>query len=95
MLATSLEGEVHTTFVAKVDSVHRRLRFHLVGIPDVPLEKVTLDLFGGTRGVIVDNGGVCSGTPRVKAFFTAQNGRTDTVRPLVRSRCASARRRGH
>jgi hypothetical protein len=95
MLATSLDGEVHTTFVAKADSVHRRLRFHLAGIPDVPLEKVTLDLFGGKRGLIVDSGGVCSGTPRVNAFFTAQNGRTDVVRPQVASRCASARRRGH
>jgi hypothetical protein len=90
MLATSLEGEVHATFVAKVDSVHRRLRFHLANIPDVPLEKATLDLFGGKRGVIVDSGGVCSGTPRVDAFFTAQNGRTDTMRPRVASRCAPA-----
>jgi hypothetical protein len=94
VLATSLEGEVHMTLVAKINSVHRRLRFHLAGIPDVPLEKVTLDLFGGKRGVIVDSGGLCSGNPRAEAFFTAQSGRTEAVRPWVASGCASASHRG-
>jgi hypothetical protein len=90
VLAITLKGEVDATFVARVDSVHRRLRFRLNGIPDVPLDKVALDLFGGKRGMIVDNGGVCSAKARVKASLTAQNGRAASLDPRVQTHCRGA-----
>jgi len=89
VLAVSLEGEVQATFVAEVDSVHRRLRLRLGGIPDVPLEKVAIDLFGGKRGVIADTGGICGGKPRARVTLAAQNGRTESLDPRLKTRCGS------
>jgi hypothetical protein len=95
VLAVRLKGQVEAASVAQIDSVHGRLRLRLKAIPDVPLAKAVLDLYGGKRGLIVDNGAICAGRRRANVVLEGQNGRMETLRPRVASRCASARQRGH
>jgi hypothetical protein len=55
------------------------------GIPDVPLNKLTLNLSGGPKGALTTTTGVCAGSPTVEAQYGAHSGATgkETVKATV------------
>ncbi len=81
------EGQpIAVELAGKTDSVKGALRNTFEAVPDVPVTKFSLELFGGKRGLIVMSSGFCS-APRAGVRFDAQNGKTYDTTPRVVAKC--------
>jgi hypothetical protein len=80
--------------VGKNDSVHGALRNTFEVVPDVPVNRFHLQLFGGKRSLIELSSGLCR-NPRAAFNFTAQNGRVYDTAPKVKTSCGNGSRKNH
>jgi len=87
-LVASLDGQVRVDLVGRVDSVRGRIRNTFQALPDAALSKVVLTMSGGRRGLFVNTGGVCAGTPRAEAGLIGHNAESRDLRVRVRTDCA-------
>lgn len=71
----------------RTDSVRASLRNTFDFVPDVPVSKFRLELFGGKRGLIVNSRDICSRTYRATAKFKGQNGKKADLRPPMENDC--------
>jgi hypothetical protein len=59
--------------------------------PDAPVDKFTLNMQGGKKGLLVNSTNLCQGTYRATAKFTGQNGKALTLHPALQSSCKGRR----
>jgi hypothetical protein len=93
-LAAALNGpQISITLAGKIDSVHKKgtegsqIRNTFSVVPDAPVEKFTLELKGGKKGLLVNSTDVCKGTHKALAAFTGQNGKLDEYEPVLKAQC--------
>jgi hypothetical protein len=89
-LVAELNGQIRVLLNGKVDTGKEdglRNTFSLV--PDAPVSKFTLEMFGGKKGLIVNSENLCSPRAKTKAVadFTAQNGKVYDTNPVVGNSC--------
>lgn len=101
-LVAELDGQIRVLLNGKVDSGKENgVRNTFEAVPDAPVTKFTLELFGGKRGLIVNSENLCRRQAKVHALahFVAQNGRVFNAKPKVRNSCKRHRegggRKGH
>lgn len=93
-LVASLGGQVDIELVGRIDSVRGKgIRSTFEVVPDAPVTKFTLDMFGGRRSLIVNSTNICRFAGRATVRFSAQNGRRLSFRPKVANSCSKKRRR--
>jgi hypothetical protein len=93
-LVISLGGQVPIVLDGRVDSVHGGIRTTFETVPDAPVSKFVLEMQGGKKGLLVNSRDICAGTNRATAKFTAQNGKLEDSRPVLRNgRCGKAKHR--
>jgi hypothetical protein len=79
-IVADLHGPIHVTLVGFVDSVGkkgseiRRVRTRFANVPDAPVTKFTMNLFGGKRGLIENSDDLCRKKRVAKVRLAAQNG---------------------
>ncbi len=78
---------IQIELVGRVSSARRALRNTFDVVPDAPVTKFRLELFGGKRGLIVNSRDICKHTYRATAKFDGQNGRVHDIRPKVANDC--------
>jgi hypothetical protein len=98
-LAMDLEGQVDFELIGRVDSVNSRLRTTFEGVPDAPVSRVTFDLLGGRKGLLINSESLCGSRKRATVRMAGQNGDVVKKTPKLRAACGSrasrrARRRG-
>jgi hypothetical protein len=100
-LAAALNGpQISITLAGKIDSVHvkgtegSRIRNSFEMVPDAPVEKFTLELKGGKKGLLVNSTDVCKGTHKALAAFTGQNGKLDEYEPALKAQCGKGKKSG-
>ena len=100
-LAAALNGpQIDITLAGKIDSVHKkgtegsRIRNTFSVVPDAPVERFTLELRGGKKGLLVNSTDVCKGTHRALAAFTGQNGKLDEYEPALKAQCGGKGKKG-
>jgi hypothetical protein len=89
-LVVDLKGQIEVVLDGKVDTGKEDgLRTTFQSVPDAPVSKFTLNLYGGKRGLIVNSENLCSPKAKVKAVsnLTAQNGKTYDTHPKVGNSC--------
>jgi len=86
-LVADLNGQIDVDLVGHIDSKNRGLRATFVGVPDAPIEKFTLTMLGGRKGLLVNSTDTCAGKHRATVLFTGQNGKQAKSRPAVRASC--------
>jgi hypothetical protein len=92
-IVADLKGPVEVILVGYVDSVGpknsetRHLRTTFAKVPDAPVTKFTMNLFGGKRGLLVNSRDLCQTNRRVKLRLTAQNGRARNSTPVIATGC--------
>ena len=96
-LVASLRGPDHQPIevqvAGRIDSVNGGIRSTFETVPDQPVSSFTLTMQGGKKGLLVNSLNLCTGKPqRVKAIFGAQNGRSATLRPVLKNACKKARK---
>jgi hypothetical protein len=88
-LVASLDGQIHVDLVGKTDSVKGALRNTFEGVPDAPVSRFHLELFGGKRGLIEIGSGFCA-HPRASVHLDAHSGKIDDTEPVVASTCSKS-----
>jgi hypothetical protein len=82
-----------------ISSLHRKgsdvsqIRTTFAAVPDQPVTKFTLRMFGGKKGLLVNSTNLCKGTHRAISTFVGQNGRRYQTRPAVKARCGKKGRK--
>jgi hypothetical protein len=96
-LAAALNGpQISITLAGTIDSVHKKgsegsqIRNTFALVPDAPVEKFTLELRGGKKGLLVNSTDVCKGTHKALAAFTGQNGKLDEYEPELKAQCGKS-----
>ncbi|HET7418625.1 MAG TPA: hypothetical protein VFJ61_13465 [Solirubrobacterales bacterium] len=93
-IVADLRGPIHVTLVGFVDAVHKkgsevsRIRTRFANVPDAPVTKFTMNLFGGPkRGLLVNSRDLCKTGRRAKIRLLAQNGRVQESNSRLRTSC--------
>lgn len=92
-LVADLNGQIHLTLVGFIDSVKKkgenvsRVRARFLTVPDAPVSKFVLNMFGGERGLLQNSANLCETPQRAVVRMDGQNGKTHDFRPRVGVRC--------
>ncbi len=80
-VVADLHGPIHVILVGFVDAVHKkgseqsRIRTTFANVPDAPVSRFELKLFGGSRrGLLVNSKPLCKTNRLAKVSYNAQNG---------------------
>ncbi len=77
---------IEIELAGKTDSVKGALRNTFEAVPDVPVTKFSLELFGGKKGLIEMSSGFCA-APKAAVSFTGQNAKVSESSPKVAAKC--------
>jgi hypothetical protein len=86
-IVADLRGPIHVTLVGFIDSVQGRVRTRFLSVPDAPVTKFKMNLFGGNRGLIENSRNLCAARPRAEIRLKAHNGRSTVTRPHIGLPC--------
>jgi hypothetical protein len=74
-VVADLHGSIHIILVGFVDAKNARLRTTFANVPDAPVSKFSLNLYGGKRGLLVNNRNLCKSKNEATVLMDAQNGK--------------------
>jgi hypothetical protein len=92
-IVADLHGPIHVIVVGFVDAVHKkgseisRTRTRFLSVPDAPVSKFTISLFGGKRGLLQNSRNLCTHKQRAKISLRGQNGRGQTGPLALKTSC--------
>jgi hypothetical protein len=98
-IVADLHGPIHVTLVGWVDSVQKkgteisRVRTRFANVPDAPVTKFTMNLFGGKRGLIENSANLCKAKRVAKVRLAAQNGRVRNRGVVIATGCGGKKKR--
>jgi hypothetical protein len=98
-VVADLKGQIDIVLVGHLDSVGAkgsevaRIRTVFPAVPDAPVRKFALRIFGGKRGLLVNSVSLCTAPRRAKVRLVGQNGRQINFNQVVKSSCANSKRR--
>jgi hypothetical protein len=94
-LALDLYGQIHIEATARIDAIRGGLRTTFSTIPDAPLGTVTLDLRGGSKGLIQNSENLCAATKKASVKMIGQNGITTNIAVPLQAPCGKAAKKKH
>lgn len=97
-IVADLHGPIDIVLVGFVDAVQKkgtetsRIRTRFMNVPDAPVSKFTMSLFGGKkRGLLVNSRDLCDTGRRAKVQLVAQNGREQISNTRIATSCKKPR----
>ncbi len=72
-MALDLHGQFDIEAVGRIDSLNGRLRTTFETVPDVPVSRITLDLLGGAKGLLVNSESLCGEAKKATVQMIGQN----------------------
>jgi hypothetical protein len=98
-LVTDLRGVANQPIkieaAGRIDSVRGGLRTTFDFVPDAPLTKVVLSMYGGKKGLLVNSRDICAKPYEAQVQFNAHNGREVLASPRLHAKCHGASRGKH
>ncbi len=91
-LVLDLRGQFRIEQVGFVDSRHGRIRTRFTQIPDAPISRVVLKLFGGERGLLENSADLCARKRKARLTLVGQNGRQTAGDSAIRTSCQTSGR---
>jgi hypothetical protein len=83
---------IEVNLVGRIDSVNGGIRSTFDAVPDQPVSSFVLRMQGGKKGLLVNSRNLCGSVNKVNANFTAQNGRTSSLRPKLQNSCKKTKK---
>ncbi|HXS33767.1 MAG TPA: hypothetical protein VN758_08350 [Solirubrobacterales bacterium] len=83
---------LHFEAAGRTDSIHGGIRNTFDFVPDAPFAKLTAQLQGAGKGLLVNSRDICAKPYRATVKYTAHNGLTYTEHPLLKAKCPKARK---
>jgi hypothetical protein len=93
-LVADLGGQIRVSLVGRIDSIRGGIRNSFELVPDAPVSKFTLQMQGGKKGLLVNSRNLCKSVNKAQADFSAQNGKSAALRPVLRNGCKKSSRKG-
>lgn len=90
-LVADLRGQIHVVLVGFIDAKNERIRNTFATVPDAPVSKFRIQLYGGKRGLLINNRDLCKSSHRAKFQFDGQNGKTADSISNIAIGCAAHR----
>jgi hypothetical protein len=93
LVAALHSKDIDINLVGFISSLHKKgsevsqIRNTFAAVPDAPVERFTLELFGGKKGLLVNSTNICKGTHKAISEFTGQNGKLYDTEPAVQAQC--------
>ena len=95
-LVADLRGQVEIVLDARIDTVHGGLRTTFETVPDAPVTKFTLSLYGGDKGLLANSRPLCKAPLVAVEKMSGQNGVVLNKKTRLRVSCgARASHRRH
>jgi hypothetical protein len=97
-MVVDLEGQIDVQLVGKIDSVRGRLRTTFGSVPDAPVERFTLNLHGGKKGLLINSINLCARPRWADVRMTGQNRIRSQRNTKLQTKCGngnSSKRRLH
>jgi hypothetical protein len=94
-MVVDLNGQIHVTLVGFIDSVgkkgseKRRVRTRFANVPDAPVSKFVLNLYGGKRGLLENSVNLCKHPGEASVLMDAQNGKVEDFDTPFAADCAT------
>jgi len=83
---------IRVDLVGRTDSLKGALRNSFEAVPDAPVSRFHLELFGGKRGLVINSRDVCARPYRASIVLRAHSGKVGNLHPLVHNdRCGPKR----
>jgi hypothetical protein len=79
---------IELELVGRIDSIRGGIRSTFDLVPDQPVNKFILNMFGGKKGLIINSRDVCAHTYRAVANFNGQNGKIHDFQPPLKASCS-------
>ena len=86
-IVADLRGPIHVTLVGFVDSVRGRVRTRFLSVPDAPVSRFEMNLFGGRRGLIENSEDLCAKKPVARVRLAAQSGKVKAQNLAIETSC--------
>ncbi|HET8815693.1 MAG TPA: hypothetical protein VFM51_12165 [Solirubrobacterales bacterium] len=92
-IVADLRGPIRIVLVGFIDAVQKegtensRVRTRFLRVPDAPVTRFEMNLFGGKRGLIENSANLCKAKRRAEIKLRAQNGRELITKPVIRMGC--------
>ncbi len=94
LVAALHSGKINIDLDGRIDSAKGgRIRNTFEAVPDAPVTKFTLEMFGGKKSLLVNSTNLCKGTHRAISEFTGQNGKAYDTTPALTARCGKKGKR--
>jgi hypothetical protein len=93
LVAALHSRDIDIVLVGFISSLHKKgspvsqIRTTFAAVPDQPVTRFTLQMFGGKKGLLVNSTNLCKGTHRAIGEFTGQNGKVEVFKPTVANSC--------
>ncbi len=96
-LVAELNGQIKILLVGKIDTgANHGIRSTFEAVPDAPVSRFELSMKGGeTYGLLENSENLCKASEASRqaiARFTGQNGKVESVKPVVANQCGKAGR---
>ena len=90
-VVVSLHGLFDVVAVGEVRSRKGRITTTFNNLPDAATSKIVVSLYGGKKGLLVNNTDLCAKKRKADSRLKGQNGRRLVSRPVVKMRCPKGR----
>jgi hypothetical protein len=96
-IVADLHGQIHIVLVGYIDSVKTgpetsRVRTRFLHVPDAPVTRFTMQLFGGKKGLIENSQSLCAHPRRAELKLKAQNGKSRTSNLPIGLPCGGSKK---
>jgi DNA-binding beta-propeller fold protein YncE len=92
-LVADLNGEFHLALAGRIGAAgNGGIGADISGVPDVPVSRFEMTLFGQDRGLLQNSVDICSHPEHGLIKLKAQNGRLAVLHPRIRAQCPKAGR---
>jgi hypothetical protein len=93
-LVADLRGQIRVALVGRIDSHKGGIRTTFDSVPDAPVSKFVLKMRGGQKSLLVNSRNLCGSVSRATVQLDGQNGKTHDTRPVLKSNCKKAKKKG-
>jgi hypothetical protein len=93
LVASLWSGSIHIVLEGKIGPAKGGIRAQFQALPDAPIERFTLTLFGGRRGLLENSSNVCANPPLASVRALGQNNLGAIFTTELRGQCGKKNRR--
>ncbi len=94
LVAALHSGEINIDLDGRIDSLHGQIRNTFEAVPDAPVSSFTLEMRGGSKGLLVNSTSLCKGKHRAIVNFDAHNGKIHDFTPELGAKCTKPHKKG-